>query len=93
MESENGQIVLIASTTENPYLYVYNAIISRSMVFEFKAVPPKEMVPTLVRGLQLLNAESDEQSASDQVLYRVAAMRGRGCAAQSEHSGKRFLYG
>lgn len=70
---ENGQIVLIASTTENPYLYVYNAIISRSMVFEFKAVPPKEMVPTLVRGLQLLNAESDEQrSASDQVLYHIA---------------------
>ena len=32
---ENGQITLIASTTENPYFYVYNAILSRSTVFEF----------------------------------------------------------
>ena len=37
---ENGQITLIASTTENPYFYIYNAIISRSTVFEFKAVQP-----------------------------------------------------
>ena len=35
---ENGQITLIASTTENPYFYVYNAIISRSTVFEFKPI-------------------------------------------------------
>ena len=36
---ENGKITLIASTTENPYFYVYNAILSRSTVFEFKPVP------------------------------------------------------
>ena len=35
---ENGSITLIASTTENPYFYVYNAILSRSTVFEFKPV-------------------------------------------------------
>ena len=40
---ENGQITLIASTTENPYFAVYNALISRSTVFEFKPVPPEEM--------------------------------------------------
>ncbi|MFQ9916225.1 MAG: hypothetical protein ACLRWQ_07395 [Flavonifractor plautii] len=34
---ENGKITLIASTTENPYFYVYNAVLSRSTVFEFKA--------------------------------------------------------
>ncbi len=39
---ENGRITLIASTTENPYFYVYNAILSRSTVFEFKAVEPEE---------------------------------------------------
>lgn len=33
---ENGDITLIASTTENPYFSVYNAVISRSTVFEFK---------------------------------------------------------
>ena len=36
---ENGKITLIASTTENPYFHVYNAILSRSTVFEFKPVP------------------------------------------------------
>ena len=40
---ENGKITLIASTTENPYFYVYNAILSRSTVFEFKAVEPAEV--------------------------------------------------
>ena len=35
---ENGKITLIASTTENPYFYVYNALLSRSTVFEFKAL-------------------------------------------------------
>ena len=40
---ENGSITLIASTTENPYFYVYNAILSRSTVFEFKAVEPAEI--------------------------------------------------
>ena len=37
---ENGSITLIASTTENPYFYVYNAVLSRSTVFEFKSIPP-----------------------------------------------------
>ena len=35
---EDGSITLIASTTENPYFYVYNAILSRSNVFEFKQI-------------------------------------------------------
>lgn len=37
---ENGRITLIASTTENPYFYVYSAILSRSTVFEFKSIEP-----------------------------------------------------
>jgi len=37
---ENGKITLIASTTENPYFYIYNAILSRSTVFEFKPITP-----------------------------------------------------
>ena len=40
---ENGAITLIASTTENPYFYVYSAILSRSTVFEFKSVTPAEV--------------------------------------------------
>ena len=48
---EDGRITLIASTTENPYLYVYNAIISRSAVFEFKSVEADDIVPALRRGI------------------------------------------
>ena len=45
---ENGKITLIASTTENPYFYVFNAILSRSTVFEFKQIT-KEAALTAVR--------------------------------------------
>ncbi|MBR5742309.1 MAG: AAA family ATPase, partial [Clostridia bacterium] len=38
---EDGRITLIASTTENPYFYVYNALLSRSTIFEFKKVEPR----------------------------------------------------
>ena len=54
---ENGRITLIASTTENPYFYVYNAILSRSTVFEFKAVEPKEVEKAVLRAFQLLEKE------------------------------------
>lgn len=50
---ENGQVTLIASTTENPYFYVYNAIISRSTVFEFKPVTAEELVPAINRAFRL----------------------------------------
>ena len=46
---ENGSITLIASTTENPYFYVYNAILSRCTVFEFKAVPRDEIAKAVWR--------------------------------------------
>ncbi|MDR3309913.1 MAG: AAA family ATPase, partial [Oscillospiraceae bacterium] len=42
---ENGKIALIASTTENPYFYVYNAILSRCTVFEFKIISAADVVP------------------------------------------------
>ena len=54
---ENGRITLIASTTENPYFYVYNAILSRSTVFEFKAVEPEEILRAVQRGFAFLREE------------------------------------
>ena len=48
---ENGSLTLIASTTENPYFYVYGALLSRSTVFEFKAVPPEETEIAVLRAL------------------------------------------
>ncbi len=56
---ENGQITLIASTTENPYFYVYNAILSRSTVFEFKAVEPEEVCRAVERGFAFLEKEQN----------------------------------
>ncbi len=50
---ENGKITLISSTTENPYFYVYNAIISRSTVFEFKPVTAEDIVPAIKRAFQI----------------------------------------
>ncbi len=50
---ENGSITLIASTTENPYFYIYNAILSRSTVFEFKSVDATDIVPALNRAMDI----------------------------------------
>ena len=56
---ESGKITLIASTTENPYFYVYNAILSRSTVFEFKAVPPEEIETAVRRAFDISSKERD----------------------------------
>ncbi len=55
---ENGRITLIASTTENPYFYVYSAILSRSTVFEFKSVIPEEIAKAVRRGFDTMAADS-----------------------------------
>jgi putative ATPase len=54
---ENGQITLIASTTENPYFYIYNAIISRCTVFEFKPVPFDEIENAVKRAFSFMEKE------------------------------------
>ncbi|MDD4546767.1 MAG: replication-associated recombination protein A [Oscillospiraceae bacterium] len=54
---ENGRITLIASTTENPYFYVYNAILSRSTVFEFKPVESEDIKPAVIRAFNFLEKD------------------------------------
>ena len=56
---ENGSITLIASTTENPYFYVYGALLSRSTVFEFKSVSPQETLRAVRRALGILKERSE----------------------------------
>ena len=74
---ENGKITLIASTTENPYYCVYNALLSRSSVFEFKSVKPEECIPTLERALKILNEDfGDAKTADKKVLGAIAAAAG-----------------
>ena len=52
---ENGKITLIASTTENPFFYVFGAVLSRSTVFEFKQITAEDALPAIERGVSILN--------------------------------------
>ena len=58
---ENGSITLIASTTENPYFYIYNAILSRSTVFEFRPVEPDEILKAVDRAVRVLSEEQGRE--------------------------------
>ena len=51
---ESGDVTLIASTTENPYFYIYNAVLSRSSVFEFKPLTAKDVEPAVRRGFAFM---------------------------------------
>jgi len=55
---ENGSITLIASTTENPYFYIYGALLSRATVFEFKLVTPEDILPAVQRAFAFLGKET-----------------------------------
>ena len=59
---ETGKITLIASTTENPYFTIFNAILSRSTVFEFKALTPEDLLPAVERAVQLMDEELGGES-------------------------------
>ncbi len=74
---ETGKIILIASTTENPYFYVYNAILSRSTVFEFKQVPPQALEPAVERAIRLMGERNGlEPDAEEGVVKLVAEQCG-----------------
>lgn len=62
---ENGSITLIASTTENPYFYIYNAILSRSTVFEFRPVEPEEVRRAVMRAVRVLSEEKGKEIIFD----------------------------
>ncbi len=70
---ENGKITLIASTTENPYFYIYNAILSRCTVFEFKPVPPAEVKRAVLRAInELKNAHNITLFISDEAIEHIS---------------------
>ena len=74
---EDGRITLIASTTENPFFYVYPAIISRSAVFEFKPVAPEACLPRLYKAMDTLNEDCGEKKEiSRDALVYIAAVSG-----------------
>lgn len=74
---EDGRITLIASTTENPYFCVFNAILSRSTVFEFKPVAPDEAEKAVKRAIGIMNARRGEPlKVEDGVTRRISAACG-----------------
>ena len=71
---EDGRITLIASTTENPYFYVFNAILSRSTVFEFKPVAPADAEKAVQRAVDIMNARRETPlRLEDGVTARIAS--------------------
>ena len=80
---ENGKITLISSTTENPYFYVYNAIISRSTVFEFLPVSADEIKPAVERAFRIAAEEMGLRAEiEDGVVEHIA----RGCGGDVRKS-------
>ena len=70
---ENGKITMIASTTENPYFYIYNALLSRSTVFEFKPLTVEETIPAVERALDIEKARSPLPFAWEDTVPRTVA--------------------
>ena len=70
---ENGEITLIASTTENPYFSIYNAVISRSTVFEFKPVSAEQIIPAVRRAFNIISEENGTVIEADEEIYKTIA--------------------
>lgn len=74
---ENGSVTLIASTTENPYFYIYNALLSRCTVFEFKSLAPKDIERGVSNALQKLSdAEGLPVEMTSDALHYLAESAG-----------------
>ncbi|MGN1295406.1 MAG: replication-associated recombination protein A [Bacilli bacterium] len=70
---ENGDITLIASTTENPYFYIYNALLSRSTIFEFKSVQANDISKAIKRAISILEKENNVEIESEQGLINYVS--------------------
>ncbi len=63
---ENGKITLIASTTENPYFYVFNAILSRSTIFEFKQIDASAALQAVKRAVSFLEERNGLKATAEE---------------------------
>lgn len=91
--TENGQITLIASTTENPYFYVYNALLSRSSVFEFKPLSKEDIVKSLLRAVKAVENElKDTKVICDESILEFLAENSGGDLRKSINNLQLTLY-
>ena len=70
---EDGRVTLICSTTENPYFCIYNALLSRSTIFEFKSVTSNDIIIALKRALQLINEQNSTSKFSSEDVFDIIA--------------------
>lgn len=73
---ENGSVTLIASTSENPYFYIYTAILSRCTVFEFRPLSREHILTALRRGVRFLEQDRLTVEAEPEALEHIAATCG-----------------
>ena len=80
---ENGDITLIAATTENPFFYVYPAILSRSTAFEFKSLTTNDIVQVIKRGISIVESEENKKIIVSEDAVRQMAMSAAGDVRKS----------
>lgn len=91
--TENGKITLIASTTENPYFYVYNALLSRSSVFEFKYLSEEDIILSLRRAIEAVSTElKDTKIICDENVLEFLAENSGGDLRKSINNLQLALY-
>ena len=75
---ENGKITLIASTTENPYFSIFNAILSRSTIFEFKQITKEAALQAINRGIAFLEERNGVRADAEEgaLSYMASACGG-----------------
>ena len=73
---EEGTVTLIASTTENPYFYIYNALLSRCTVFEFKSLTAQDVEQGVRHAVDRLSAEGDQVSITPEAAQYLAESAG-----------------
>ncbi|WP_442945441.1 replication-associated recombination protein A [Oceanirhabdus sp. W0125-5] len=69
---EDGRITLISSTTENPYFSIYKAILSRSIIFEFKPLQKEDIINGLKRAVGLIKNEDEKFDVTDKALNYIS---------------------
>ncbi len=90
---ENGKISLIASTTENPYFYVYSAILSRCTVFEFKPIEAHEMAKAVLRAMNIMGERSGLNWEAEEGLAEYIASACGGDVRKAINSTELLFYG
>mgnify|MGYP000109012052 CR=1 FL=1 len=85
---ENGKITLIASTTENPFFYVFGAVLSRSTVFEFKPITAEDALPAIDRGVSILEGRLGGKLELEEDVRIVTIPGVDACACCAPHVGR-----